>query len=96
MTYVDNLLETVFSTMVANSEDEQCATLREVVENPDARQRDGLRTELMAALTDPEYDWDDAFERNEVYPDRGQSPRQFVVERIWAPLFGRETLPQTA
>ena len=96
MTYIDNLLSTVFSANVGESEEDQRAFLRQVSNSPDTRQRDGLRAELEAALADPRYDWEAAFKEHEVYPPQGQSPKEFVIEHIWTPLFGRETVPQAA
>jgi hypothetical protein len=93
VTYLDNLLSTVFSVDVGESESQQRAFMESVRTADDGRQRDGLRQELSGALADPEHDWADALARNEVYPAPGESARDFVVERIWVPLFGRETLP---
>ncbi len=93
MAYLDNLLATTFSAIVAESEADQRAYLAQIAAKPDARQRDGLRRELEAALADPAYDWDALFDRHDVGCAVDDDPRRFVVKRIWAPLFAPASVP---
>jgi hypothetical protein len=92
--YLENLLETAFSANVAESEADQQAYLRTIATRPDSRQRDGLKAELQAALGDQDFEWDALFDRIDVAIPSGEPARPFVIERIWVPLFGRETIPE--
>ncbi len=88
--YIENLLETTFSANAAESDADQRAYIDEVAVRPDSRQRDGLKAELQATLSDPHFDWDALFDRMDVAISPGEPARPFVIERIWVPLFGRK------
>lgn len=91
--YLEHLLETGYSEEFSNGPEDQQRYLEKIRQNPDRRQYDSLRLDLSAALTDMKFDWDGLFDHFEVYPDDSETPREFVVERIWVPLFGRDSIP---
>lgn len=96
LTYTENLLETIFSPNGAVDEEEQSELMKRVAVNSDGRERASLRTELEAALADSSFDWDELFDRLDVNIAPGEPARPYVVERIWVPLFGRDTVPAEA
>lgn len=96
MAYLPNFLA-LFSADVGMSPDGIVESLERTRRNPDRRELDGLRRELLALYNDPRTDWVTLLwnDEEEVFEAASQEDgRDFVTARIWSPLFPNEAPPQ--
>jgi hypothetical protein len=90
MTYLENLLATVFSGDVGLSDRGIQSALSAIRDNPDRREFEGIREELRSMLDDEGVDWVRLLENDkyEVICSASQEEaRKYVVDNIWKPLF---------
>ena len=93
MTYLENLLATVFSADVGLSDSGIARALADIRANPDRRELDGLRDELRAMLNSDDTDWVSLLdsEKSEVMiADTQEDGKKFIVDNVWNPLFSEK------
>ena len=85
MTYLENLLATVFSADVGLSDSGIARALADIRANPDRRELDGLRDELQVMLNSNDADWVSLLgnEKSEVIiVDSQEEGRKFIVDNV--------------
>jgi len=95
MTYLRNLLHTVFSNDVGLDQVGIDSALRAIQTNPDRRELNGLRAELKTLLEDQNADWIELLDNDEfeVYSaNSNEDARQFVITNIWHVMFPDEDM----
>jgi hypothetical protein len=93
MSYLNNLLCTVFSGDVGLDEEGINSALSSIRANPDKRELDGIRNELENLFNDPDADWVALLDREDcevLYAESQDDARQYVVLRVWNALFPDE------
>ena len=91
MSYLRNLIDTVFSVEVGSSDSRIISVLEQIRENPDVRQLNGLKNEIEKLIEDEDSDWmsymeGEYYEVNEVLNNQEEA-KNFVIRNIWIPLF---------
>jgi hypothetical protein len=90
MTYIENLLSTVFSSDVGLSDSAISRALADIIANPDKRELYGLRDELKKMLNSEQTDWINLLDNDKfevVMTESQEEARQFIVDNVWQPLF---------
>ena len=93
MSYLTNILSGLLSADMGVSEDGITKALNTIRLNEDAREREGLRSELISLYKNTQTDWIALLENNqyEVYPaTSNEDGKGFVTRRIWNVLFPEE------
>lgn len=90
MTYLENLLATVFSGDVGLSDRGVKAALNAIRDNPDQRQFEGLREELQSMFADSSTDWMRLLDNEDyevIHPASQDAAKTFILENVWKLLF---------
>ena len=90
MTYLENLLATVFSADVGLSDSGIAHILANIRANPDRRELGGLREELQEMFSSVDTDWVGLLDNDKsevMMADSQEEARQFIFDNVWIPLF---------